>query len=565
MKLKQLEKQLSKFIKDLKLTLIDKSIHLEGKANSWDDVVKAGTMAVSLKTKGVVNDIYVEGLEETPMYIPKEETNQFNNEEVDVLVIGAGVIGCSIANELSKYNLKTIVLDKENDVAMRTSSRNDGMIHPGIDIKPGAKKAMYNSRGNRLYTTLSKELNFKFKRNGSYVLFDKSYYKFIMPLFHKRAKQNGVDGVIYQSKKDIAKKERYVASWQKGGIFLPSSGIVCPYEVTTAFAEHAIENGVKFYLNTYVKDLKISNKEINTVQTNRGSFKAKIIINAAGVYADRIAQMADDRFFSIHPRKGTEFILDKKVNYITESVLAKIPFSDIKNHTKGGGIVRTIDGNILVGPNAIETIEREDDSTCEEVIDQLLEKHSKTVPLLNKRDIITYFSGTRAATYEEDFIIEKSEKINNLIHAAGIQSPGLTAAPAIAEDIRDITLKIFKDYYKKKIEKNKSYNKYRKTYPILSELKENEKNELIKKNPDYGKIICRCEQISLGEIKDCLNRPLKVYTVDAIKRRCRAGMGRCQGGFCSPTIASIISKKTGKSLDNVEKGRGHFCDGNIKE
>lgn len=565
MTIKKLIKTLNPLIEDLDVFLVDGAVNLKGIAKNYNDVLEAGVLATNLKSRGVVNDIKVEGLSSKPMYIPSLENKELDGKTYDVLIIGGGVVGCAIANELSKYELNTLVVEKENDVAMRTSSRNDGMIHPGIDIKPKYKKAMYNTRGNNMYPEISKNLDFKFIRNGSYVLFDKSYLKLMAPMFHVRAQKNKIVGVKYLSKKKIEKLEPNVAKWQKGGMFLASSSIVCPYEVTIAFAEHAIENGVHFSLNTYVKNMDTTKDTITNITTNKGSISAKVVINAAGVYTDKIAEMVNDRFYTIHPRKGTELVLDKKSNFITESVLAKFPFKEVKNHTKGGGIIRTIDGNILIGPNAVETIEREDDSTSQKDIDALIEKHKKTVPLINKNMVITYFSGTRATTYEEDFIIEKSKKIHNLIHAAGIQSPGLTAAPAIAQDIGNFTLEILKDYYKTDVNNNKKYKAKRIAPPILNTLPEKERDSLIKKNSNYGQIVCRCEKISKGEILDALNRPLKVDTVDAIKRRCRAGMGRCQGGFCSPTVAKMIAKERNIDLREVKKGRGNFCVGDIKE
>lgn len=561
----KLIKTLNPFIEDLEVFLADGAVNLRGTAKSYDDILQAGKIATNVKSRGVVNDIKVKGLSSKPMYVPTLENKELDGKTYDVLIIGGGVVGCAIANELSKYELNTLVVEKENDVAMRTSSRNDGMIHPGIDIKPKYKKALYNTRGNNMYPELSKNLDFKFVRNGSYVFFDRGYLRLIAPIIHRRVRKNKIHGVKYYTRNQVKKLEPNVADWQRGGMYLPSSSIVCPYEVTIAFAEHAIENGVDFSLNTYVKNMDTTKDQITNISTNKGNISAKVVINAAGVYTDKIADMVNDRFFTIHPRKGTELVLDKKSNFITESVLAKFPFKEIKNHTKGGGIIRTIDGNILIGPNAVETIEREDDSTEQKYIDALIEKHKITVPALNKNMVITYFSGTRAATYEEDFVIEKSKKISNLIHAAGIQSPGLTAAPAIAQDIGKYTLEILKDFYKTEVNENKNYNPKRMAPLMMNKLSEEERDNLIKKDSNYGKIVCRCEKISKGEILDALNRPLKVDSVDAVKRRCRAGMGRCQGGFCSSTVASMIAKERNIDLKDVKKGRGNFCNGEIKE
>lgn len=548
-----LRHQLAKLSPGINCTLEDGCVHLTGEVANYGLVLRAGKLATACDSAGVVNDMKVPGLEETPMRKPSVSDKTLDGRRVDVLVIGAGIVGCAIARELSKKDMKILVVDKEYDVAVRTSSRNDGMIHPGIDIHPGLLKASYNSRGNRLYTSLSQELGFPFKRIGSYVVFDKWWHRLTIPIFKYRGRLNGVDGVEFIGRKELFRRQPEVASWQKGAMFFPSCGITSPYQATVAFAENAITNGATFSLETVVIAMEVRNGEIHSVETNRGTIYPRTVVNAAGVYCDRIAQMAGDRFFSIHPRKGTEAILDSKAAGLTDSSIAKVPFSDIRNHTKGGGVMRTIDGNILVGPDAVETIEREDDSTDVASIHAMFEKHRFTVPHLRESDIITYFSGTRACTYEEDFIISKGRKTKNIIHTAGIQSPGLTAAPAIAEDIAKMVCEVLQDETGKTVKENECFNPIRKKPVVVSELPLERRAELVRENPDYGRIVCRCEQVSKGEILDALRSPLPIYSLDAIKRRCRPGMGRCQGGFCSPVVASMIAKEAGIPLGAVTK------------
>lgn len=564
MNLRTLNRKLESICPGARASLEDGAVVLTGHAPSYDALLSCGFAAAKVRSRGVVNDMTCP-LHDEPMRLPEISDDSLEGQRFDVVIIGAGVIGCAIAMELSHRNLSVAVLEKEYDAAVRTSGRNDGMIHPGIDLHRNQKKTLYNCRGNRMYDRLSSQLGFDFIRNGSYIIFDKSIYLLTIPLFFLRARLNGVDGIRYVSRRRLAKLQPSVAAWQKGAVFLPSSGIVRPYEVTVAFAENAAENGARFCFETAVTDMHRKDGRINDIVTNRGTVHAKVVINAAGVHSDRIAAMAGDRFFSIHPRKGTEFIMDEQSGSLTESVLARVPFSDVKQHTKGGGVVRTVDGNILVGPDAHETILREDDSTSAQNIDDIYQKHRFTVPGLDKRQIITYFSGTRACTYEEDFIVQASDRVANLVHAAGIQSPGLTAAPAIAQSIAKDVERLFLELYGFSVSVRTDAVFERKKPVRMNQLSPEERDALIKENPDYGQIVCRCEQISKGEILDVLRSSLPVYNMDAIKRRCRCGMGRCQGGFCSPQVALIIAEESGKSLADVKKGFGLFLKGTVKD
>jgi len=339
---------------------------------------------------------------------------------------------------------------------------------------------------------------------------------------------------------------------------MASAGMISPYKMTIALADNAVENGAKISLNTIVEGMEVKDGVIQSVQTNRGTVYPKIVVNAAGVFSDIIADMAGDRTFTIHPRKGIDLILDKKkVDYALAS-FSRSPFAPLpeeykdKNksktgHTKGGGIMRTIDGNILVGPDAEEQPYREDHTTSAERIDTMIKKHSLTTAGLSRADVITYFAGVRAATYEEDFVVRKGVFTKNIIQASGIQSPGVTAAPAIAVDVRGWVKGVLNATEKS------DFIAVRKHTPALSKLSDAERDAYIKKNPAYGEIVCRCEEVSKGEIEDALKQPLKVYTVDGIKRRVRPGMGRCQGGFCSPLVVKIIADNAGILPEDVLK------------
>jgi len=533
-----------------------KSIVLEGEAETWDKALRAGKIAAKYKYKGVVNKIKVKGVNPKGIRLPDIVNAELEGKEVDVLIIGAGIIGCSIARELSKWDLSVLVIDKEEDVAMHASSRNDGMVHPPLATLPGTKKAKYCSLGNKLYDKISKELDIDFKRVGQLTLCKTKPQYTAFKLFSKYvAHKNNMGKIEFWNKEKIKEREPNVKMDVAGGVFIPSAGIVCPYNVTIAFMENAIENGVELSLNTAALAMTKKADRIMKVKTNKGSIKSKVIVNAAGVFSDKIAAMADDEFFSIHPRKGTDAILDSKKGNVVNSVVGIVDLKSSKKQSKGGGIIKTIDGNILIGPNAVEIMDLEDYSTDSASMEEICKKQFSIVNGLGKEDIITYFSGIRAATYEEDFIVEASETVGNLVHAAGIQSPGVASAPAIALDIEKIVVEKLKSI--QSVKENSKYNPYRKGIVNVKKLGDMERDKLIKSNPDYGVIICRCEEISKGEIVDALNSPIKPRSVDAIKRRVRAGMGRCQGGFCMPLVTEIIAEQSHMDMCEITKKGDH--------
>lgn len=553
-KLQKIEKLLRDEIgEDLYCKEWHSSIIIEGVVREWKDVIKVGKLSVNKGYKGVVNKLKVSELDLPTIKKPILIDNFLNNRRVDVLIIGGGIIGSSIARELSKWNISITLLEKECDLAMHTSSRNDGMVHPGIEPKPGSKRAFYNVRGNELYTEVAKELNFPFNRCGSNILFNKSWVKLGAPFIKARAKKNGVKGVRFLSREEIRKFEPNIMDNIACALHFDSTGVLSPYKTTIAFAENAVENGAEICLNTVVSSMEKQNGKIYSVTTNRGVVYPKVVINAAGVFADEIANMVGDQFFTIHPRKGQIIFLDKKAGKLVNGVVAMPALSLAKGDTKGGGVVKTIDGNVLLGPDAYEQPYKEDYSTDKENIDKILKKQLPIIPKLKASDVITYCAGTRAATYEEDFIIEKSEYVDNLVYAAGIQSPGFASAPAIALAIEEISIKILK--LEMNVNRNIKWNPYRKSIPDLNHMNLEERSLLIKKRPDYGNIICRCEEISKGEIIDALNSNIPIDTVDGVKRRVRAGMGRCQGGFCLPLVMEIIAEeKDEKMCDITKKG-----------
>lgn len=527
------------------------SIRLEGELDDWKAIIKAGKIAAKAGYKGVINDISLKDFTPPAVRAPKRRDNALEGRRPDVLVIGGGVIGCAIARELSKYALDTLLLDKESDVAMHASSRNDGMIHPGIASHANTLRGKMNVKGNAMYTQLCKELGVPFQRYGNLILYADPVFGIVAePYLSDRARKLGIIGGKI-SRKRLHEIEPNITDRALGAFEYPSSGVLSPYKLTVALAENAVENGVQVSLDTIVTGMELEGDVIGSVFTNRGTIHPRLVINAAGVFSDQIADMANDRFFSIHPRKGELVILDKKKGPLVTRSMGLIDLTQATSDTKGGGVMRTIDQNVLVGPDAYEQPLREDFSTHRENIDAILKKHLPLIKGFTPADVITYFAGIRAATYEEEFIIERSEYVSNLVHAAGIQSPGLASAPAIAEEITKITVDALKEQME--VKPNAFFNPRRRVVPHMSDLTVEEKQEIIKKNPDYGVIICRCEGISKGEIVDTIHSPIPATTIDALKRRVRPGMGRCQGGFCSPLVTQIICEETGLTPEEITK------------
>lgn len=491
----------------------------------------------------------------------------------DVVVIGAGVIGCHIARQLSQYKLKICLLEKQSDVATGTSAANSGIVHAGYDAEPGSNKARLNILGNKMMDKVAEELNIPFKRIGSLVLaFNKDDMVKLNTLYD-RGLENGVEGMEMLTALEVCEKEPNISKEVEGALYAPSAGIICPYELTIGAAENAVENGTDLKLECEVRDIKRSyikpdaegkllykengnnNKGNNhnyssilyKVVTNQGEFTTRYIVNCAGLFADTIAAMVEDTSFKINPRKGEYILFDKRQGEIVNSVIFQVP----TRVGKGILITQTVDGNLLIGPNALDIDDKTDLSTSNEGLNQVLQGALKSVPDIDRRYIITSFTGLRAVPSTGDFIIKESEVSKGFINVAGIESPGLTAAPAIAEYVEDILRKAGLVF----IPKN-DYNPVRRPVKRFRDMKEDELADLIKKNPLYGRIVCRCEKVSAAEIIDSIRRPAGARNLDGVKRRTRAGMGRCQGGFCTPRVMEILSKELNIPIEEITKSGG---------
>lgn len=474
----------------------------------------------------------------------------------DIIIIGAGVTGCAAARELSKYKLHTLVLEKHDDVACGTTKANSAIVHAGFDAAEGSLKAKLNVRGNAMFDKLSKELDFPFKRIGSLVLcFDKKDTHRLYEL-KKQGEINGVKGLEIIEGKKVRKMEPALSEDAIAALYAPTGGITCPYEMTVAYAENAYTNGVEFRFDTEVEKIeKHDNKFL--VITDKGDYETNIIINAAGVYSDNMNNMVSKNKIHIIPRKGEYCLFDKAVGSTVSRTIFQMPTS----MGKGVLVTPTVDGNLLIGPNAVDIEDKDDVNTTMEGIDEVIQKAQKSIKDIPMKSVITSFSGLRAHSVEDDFIIGESEDAENFINAAGIESPGLSAAPAVAQMIEQIVIK------KLNPARNENFNPVRKGIPKFREMTNEERKEIIKEHPEYGKIICRCETVTEGEIINSIKRPLGARTLDGVKRRTRAGMGRCQSGFCCTRIAHILAKELGVSPLSITKfgGKSVILTGTNKE
>ncbi len=475
--------------------------------------------------------------------------------KTEVLIIGGGVIGASIAHQLAKYNLDIILVEKASDVCMGTSKANSAMIHSGFNIDGGTLKGKLALAANKIVKQLCQDLDVDLvKPLGSITVgFEESDLEKMKKTMENGIK-NGIQGMRLLDQQELHEMEPHLNPEAKYGLFEPETGIINPFEYTVALAENAVINGAKVMLDTEVLDIMIENKTVKGVKTNKGDIEAKVIINAAGLYADKIAAMVEDIDFEIKPRKGQYFLYDKKWGDILTYTIYSAP----TKVSKGMIVVPTIDGNILAGSNAEALEDKTDLRTTAEALDQIYTSTiSHLFPELPRMgDVITTFTGLRAASSNEDFIIEAAKTVKGMINVAGIQSPGLTSAPAIAAMVEELVRaqNLELDFTPKA-----NYEKGRKAPVMLAELSYDERNALIEKEPAYGEIICRCESISKGEIKDAIHRPVPATNMDAIKRRVRAGMGRCQGGFCGPKVLDILSRELNISpLEVTQKGNASF-------
>ena len=464
----------------------------------------------------------------------------------DVAVVGAGVIGSLIARELCRYNIKVALVEKNNDMATGTSKANSAIVHAGFDAKPGTLKGKLNVKGTALMPELCKTLGVPFKPVGSLVVaFSDEEVETLNELL-ERGNKNGVPGLEIYSAEKLREAEPYISDEAKAALWAPSAGIVCPYELTIAAAENAVVNGAEFIRNFEVKKIDFKGDEF-TVSDGSNEFTAKYIINAAGIYCDEIAALIGDTSIHTMPRKGEYMLCDKSIGHLANHTIFQCP----SKMGKGILVTPTVDGNLLLGPSALDIEDKEDVSTTADTLSDILEIAKKSVPCLTTREVITSFAGLRAHCTRDDFIIEPSEVNSKFINVAGIESPGLSSAPAIAEYVRDILLGF------EAFEEKANFNPVREEPVRFRHLTNDERKSLIEKNSAYGQIICRCETITEGEILDAIHAPAGARDVDGVKRRTRAGMGRCQGGFCGSKVVEILARELGVEINEITKFGGN--------
>ncbi len=462
----------------------------------------------------------------------------------DVTIIGAGVVGAAIARELSKYKLNIAIIEKEPDVALGTSKANSAIIHSGYDAEPGTVKAFMNAKGNPMFDKLCSDLDVPFKRIGSYVLAFSEAEKVTLEALLKRGQENHIPGLDLHSREQILEKEPNVTPGVVAGLHANTAGIIGPWELTIALVENAIENGATLYLDHEVLDIK--KEEYFSIKTSQGMIESKIVINAAGVFADQIHNMVDEPNFEIKAWKGQYYILDKVHEGFVNSVLFQCP-SDVG---KGVLILPTVHGNILIGPDSQEFEDKEDVSTDAQDLEYIRDKAMKTSKDIPMWDVITTFAGLRAKPSTHDFIIEPSKTTEGFYDVAGIESPGLSSAPAIAEYVVKWIIEQF-DF----IEENQTFNPRRVGIPHFMDLPLEEKKKLIEEDSRFGHVVCRCEYITEAEIVRAIHSTLGATTVDGVKRRVRPGMGRCQGGFCGAKVMEILARELDKDIKEIVKDK----------
>lgn len=463
----------------------------------------------------------------------------------DVIIVGGGVAGAASARELSRYKVNACVLEKEEDVCCGTSKANSAIVHAGYDAETGSLMAKLNVRGNEMMEQLSKDLDFPFKRTGSFVICLREEDMPGLQALYDRGVANGVKDLQILNREEVLKMEPNIVDNVYAALYAPTAGIVCPFHLNIALAENAFENGVEFKFNTEVQNIRKTENGW-AIETNQGVYETKYVVNAAGVYADKLHNMVSADKIHITPRRGDYCLLDKTAgNHVSRTIFA-LP----TKYGKGVLVTPTIHGNLLIGPTAIDVDDKEGTNTTAEGLEQVIGKAGQNVKNLPMRQVITSFAGLRAHEDGHEFLIGELEDAKGFIDCAGIESPGLTSCPAIGEMVAGI----LRD--KMGLELKDDFKGTRKGILDPDTLTKEERAELIRREPAYGNIICRCEMITEGEIIDAVRRPLGAKSLDGVKRRTRAGMGRCQSGFCSPRTMEILARELGVSMADITKTGG---------
>jgi len=472
------------------------------------------------------------------------------DRDFDVIIIGGGVVGCAIAREFSRYKVNAVLLERECDVAFGTSGRNSGVAHAGFYMQPGTLKAKTNVEGHRILPELCNDLDVPYKEIGKLVVAKQEGDIPYLEKLKKQGEQNGTRELKIIDEEGIKNLEPNIRGVQ--ALHSPTSAILCPFTLTIGLAENAIMNGVRFSLNTEVKEIQNDNERF-TIKTNAGEFTSDFVVNSAGLYADKISEMAGISQYKIYPCRGEYHILDKNKSALVNHLIYPVPAKDCAG--LGVHLTPTVYGNIMLGPSAEYIEDNKDAGNSAEVMNVLYKEAKELLPDIERRDFIRSFAGIRpklicsGSEPPADFVIK--EEFDGFINLVGIESPGLTAAPAIAGMVVDIVKG------KRDLKLNSNFNPKRKGIVKFNELSDKKQAELIRKNPNYGRVVCRCETITQQEVIDAMDNPLGAVSLNSVKNRCRAGMGRCQGSFCSPKIVEIIREIFKPGVDEITlKGKG---------
>ena len=460
---------------------------------------------------------------------------------IDIIVIGAGVSGCAIARELSKKKADVLVVERAEDVCCGTTKANSAIVHAGYDATHGSLMAKLNVQGSLMMEQLSKDLDFHYKRNGSLVVMISEEDRPNLIKLYENGVKNGVEGLRIIEREELVAMEPNISDNAVAALYAPTGAIVCPFGLNIALAENAAANGAAFAFNTQVVGLE----QVEggwLVHTSQGDFLSRAVINAAGVHAGQIHNLVSPEEMTIINRRGDYYLLDKTAKCVSHTI-----FTLPNRMGKGVLVSPTVHGNTIVGPTAIDIPDPENTATTGDGLRQAGEKASYMIKNLPLRQVITSFAGLRAHHVDHDFIIEEVEGAPGFVDVAAIESPGLSASPAIGEYVAELVQDMLK------LEKKEDFIATRKGIVNPAALSLEERNALIKENPAYGQIICRCESISEGEILDAIHRPLGARSLDGVKRRVRAGMGRCQGGFCAPRVMEILARELGVDQMEVTK------------
>ena len=463
---------------------------------------------------------------------------------IDIIIVGAGVCGCAIARELSRKNASILVVEREEDVCCGTSKANSAVVHAGYDAAHGTLMARLNVLGSEMMPGLSRELDFHYRQNGSLVvMLDEADRPSLIRLYENGLK-NGVRDLRIIEREELAALEPNISDSAVAALYAPTGGIVCPFGLTYALAENAASNGVTFRFDSEVTGIEKIDGGWR-VQTARGDLEARVVVNAAGVFSGKLHNMVSDDPMTIIPRRGDYFLLDRTTGGFVSRTIFQLP----GKFGKGVLVAPTVHGNTIVGPTAFDVEDPDATATTRAGLDDIRTKSGRAVKNLPLRQTITSFAGLRAHEPRHDFFI--GEIAPGFVDCAAIESPGLSSAPAIGVMVADIVTGILD------LQPNPGFNGKRKGILDPRELGMEEYNALIKENPAYGTVICRCETVTEGEILDAIRRIPGARSIDGVKRRTRAGMGRCQGGFCSPRVLEILSRELGVPMEKITKSGGN--------